>query len=71
MWVALYMCMETVLGISLYSYLYLKLAKPICLSYYLLCFLFNIIGEEESRTGSSQKWGGVGGGGPNKVYTCE
>jgi hypothetical protein len=33
--------MEATLGISLHSYLYLKLAKTICLSYYLLCFLFN------------------------------
>jgi hypothetical protein len=28
-------------GISLYSYLYLKPAKMLCLSFYLLCFLFN------------------------------
>jgi hypothetical protein len=51
--------MEAMLGISLYSYLYLKLAKMLCLSYYLLCFLFNKIGEE-SRTGSA--WEGAGGG---------
>jgi hypothetical protein len=44
--VAIHEYMETTLGISLYSYLYLQLSKPICLSYYLLCFLFNIIGEE-------------------------
>jgi hypothetical protein len=37
------------LGIFLYSYLYLKLAKMLCLSYYLLYFLFNKIGEEEGR----------------------
>jgi hypothetical protein len=41
MWVAIYMCMEAMLGISLYSYLYPKLAKTLCLSYYCLCFLFN------------------------------
>jgi hypothetical protein len=41
--------MEAMLGISLYNYLHLKLAKTICLSYYLLCFLFNKIGEEEGR----------------------
>jgi hypothetical protein len=35
-WVAIHMCMETMLGISLYSYLYLKLAKTPCLSYYLV-----------------------------------
>jgi hypothetical protein len=27
MWVVIYMCMEAMLGISLYSYLYFKLAK--------------------------------------------
>jgi hypothetical protein len=43
------------LGISLCSYLYLKLAETLRLSYYLLCFLFNIIGEQEGRTGSAQK----------------
>jgi hypothetical protein len=57
MWVVIHMCMEAMLGISLYSYLYLKLAKPLCLCYYLLCFLFNKIGEE-GRTGSAWKgWG--------------
>jgi hypothetical protein len=52
--------MEAMLGISLYSYLYLKLAKTLCLSYYCLCLLFNNIGEE-GRTGSAWKQGGVGG----------
>jgi hypothetical protein len=74
MWIAIYMHIETMLVISLYSYLYLKLAKMLCLSYYLLCFLFNKIRELEEGTGSSQKqraewrkrwrW-------PNNVYTCE
>jgi hypothetical protein len=45
------------LGISLRNYLYLKLAKMLCLSYYLLCFLFNKNGEE-GRTGSDWKQGG-------------
>jgi hypothetical protein len=35
MWVAIHKCMEATLGISLYSYLYLKPAKMLCL-YYLL-----------------------------------
>jgi hypothetical protein len=48
--------MKAMLGISLYSYLYLKLAKPLCLSYYRLCFFFNII-REEGRTGSARKQG--------------
>jgi hypothetical protein len=51
-----------VLAISLYSCPYLKLAKALCLSYYLLCFLFNKIGEE-GRTGSAWKCGQGGGGG--------
>jgi hypothetical protein len=54
MWIAIHKCMEAMLGISLYSYLYLKLAKPLCLSYYLLYFLFNKIGEE-GGTGSAWK----------------
>jgi hypothetical protein len=68
-WVAIHKCMEAMLGICLCSYPYLKLAKMLCLSYYLLCFLFNKIGEEEGRTGSFRKRGG--GGGSNNVYTCE
>jgi hypothetical protein len=68
MWVAAHMCMEELLGISLYSYLYLKLAKILCLPYYLLCFLFKKIREQE---GFSQKQGQERGDGPNNVYTCE
>jgi hypothetical protein len=45
-----------------------KLAKTF--SYYLLCFLFTKIGEQEGGTGYAQKWG-VEGGDPNNVYTCE
>jgi hypothetical protein len=68
--------MEATLGISLYSYLYPKLAKTICLSYYLLCFLFNKIGKE-GGTGSlwKQEVGGAEGvereGGTNNVHTCK
>jgi hypothetical protein len=48
------------LGISLYSYLYLKLAKKIPkLSDYFLCFLFNKIGKK-GRTGSALEVKGVG-----------
>jgi hypothetical protein len=47
--------MEATVGLSLYTYLYLKLAKPVCLSYNLLCFFLNKIGEQEGGTGSSQK----------------
>jgi hypothetical protein len=50
--------MEAMLGISLYRYLYLKRVKILCVSYYLLCFLFNKIREQEGRTGFSWKPGG-------------
>jgi hypothetical protein len=59
-WVAIHKCMEATLGISQNSYIYPKLAKMPCLSYYLLCFLFNKIGEEEGGKGSAWKWG-IGG----------
>jgi hypothetical protein len=57
MWVAIHKCMEAALEISLYTYLYPKLTKTLCLSYYLLCFLFNKIRKEEGRTGSAWMWG--------------
>jgi hypothetical protein len=47
----IHMCMEAMLGISLYRYLYLKLTKLLCLSYY----LFN---KKQGRTGSARKPGG-------------
>jgi hypothetical protein len=47
--------MERTLGISLYSYRYLKLAKTLCFSNYLLRFLFKKIGEQDDRTGSAWK----------------
>jgi hypothetical protein len=53
--VVIHMCMEAMLGISLYSYSYLKLAKTLCLSYYCLCLLFNKI-RDIGRTGSAWKW---------------
>jgi hypothetical protein len=71
-WVAIHKCMEAMLGISLCSYLYLKLAISICLSYYLLSFLFNKCGED-GETDSAYKWragGKKGRDGLNDVYTC-
>jgi hypothetical protein len=50
-----HLCLEAMLGISLYSYPYLNQQKC-CLSYYCLCLLFNKIGEKV-RTGSAWKWG--------------
>jgi hypothetical protein len=57
MWVAIHKCMEAALGISLYSYLHLKLAKTLSLSYYLLHFLFKKIGGQGDGTGSAWKQG--------------
>jgi hypothetical protein len=42
MWVVIFMFMEAMLGVSLYSYLYLKLAKMLCLSYYLFFNKINV-----------------------------
>jgi hypothetical protein len=55
MWVSIHKCMEATRGLSLYSYLYLQLAKTQCLSYYLLCFLFNKIREQEGGTGGGER----------------
>jgi hypothetical protein len=75
MWVAIHKYMEAMLGISMYNHLYLKLAKMLRFSYYLLCFLFNKIGEQEGRTGSARKQeGGCAGEGqregvcPNNIH---
>jgi hypothetical protein len=46
--------METTQGISLYSSPYLKLAKMPHFSYYLLCFFFNKIREQEGGTGQGR-----------------
>jgi hypothetical protein len=65
-WVAIHNCMEAMLRICLYNYLYPKLANTIDISYFFLCFLFNKI--REGRTGSAWKGKvaevvGVSGGG--------
>jgi hypothetical protein len=67
-WVAMHKCMEATLGISLYSYLYFKIAKMLCLSSCLLCFLFIKIGEQEGGTGSARKQG-MGAGGDEVAQT--
>jgi hypothetical protein len=56
MWVVIHMCMETTQGISLYSYPYLKLAKTPCFIYYLKCFFFYKISEQEDRRMERRKW---------------
>jgi hypothetical protein len=73
-WVVIHICMETTQGISLYSYLYLRLAEMLCFSYYLLSFFFNKTRKQEGRTGSNprQRVGErEGEDGPNNVYTCK
>jgi hypothetical protein len=74
--VVIHKCMEAMLGISLDSYSYLKVATMLCLSYYGLCLLFNKI--VEGRTDSAWKqrgWGkreeARGRDGPNNVCTYE
>jgi hypothetical protein len=52
--------MEAMLGISLYSYFHLKLAKTLCFPYYRLCFLFNKIRKQAGGTGSVRKQEGKG-----------
>jgi hypothetical protein len=47
MWVAMYMCIETILEISLYSYLYLKLAKQYV--FFLLSLMFSLQQNQRTR----------------------
>jgi hypothetical protein len=55
--------MEAMIGISLYSYPYLKQAKMLCLSYYCLCLLFNKLEKRAeqvlrgSKAGDGREWG--------------
>jgi hypothetical protein len=77
--VVIHICMERQ-GHSLCSYLYLKLAKMSCFSYFK--FFFYKIREQEDRTGSALGEGGTGGReevvgkgyegeySANNVYTC-
>jgi hypothetical protein len=46
MWVAIHKCMEAMLGISLYSYLYVKLANMLCL---IISYVFSSIKLENKR----------------------
>jgi hypothetical protein len=65
-WTAIHMCMEATLGISLYSYLYLKLTKT-------LSFLLSLMFSTKLQNKRAEKVlprSGCGGGGLNNVYTC-
>jgi hypothetical protein len=59
MWVATHMCMEAMLGISLYSYLYLKLAKT--LSFFIISYVFTSTKSENKRTEQVLPRSGDGG----------
>jgi hypothetical protein len=74
MWVTIYMCKEAMLRISLYSYLYLKLANT--LFFFKFSVMFSL--QQNGRTrGKSRFWQEVGGdegrreGGSINVYTCK
>jgi hypothetical protein len=70
------MCMEAMLGITLYRYLYLKLANMLYLSYYL--FMFSLQQNQRTRGWNRFCLGGEGAGevgvegsGTNNVCTCK
>jgi hypothetical protein len=70
MWVAIHKCMDTTQGISLYSYLHLKLAKMPCFSFYIIWF-FSSTKLENKRAEQVLASGSGGGGGPENVCTCK
>jgi hypothetical protein len=69
MWVAIHKCMEATLGISLYSYLYLKLAKWYI--FLIIFFVFSSTKLENKRAKQVLPGSGVGVQGANNVYTCK
>jgi hypothetical protein len=69
MWIAIHMCMETTLRISMYSYLYLKLAK--CDVFLFISYVFSSTKSEKRRAEQFLPRNRDGGDGPNNVYTCK
>jgi hypothetical protein len=76
--VVIHLCMEAMLGISLYTHVYLKLTKMLCLSYYLNVFSSTKLEKraEQVLPGSECGRGGRGAGtggrdGSNNIYTYE
>jgi hypothetical protein len=69
MWAVIHMCMETTQGISLYSYLHLKLQK-----YHVFLIIFYVFSSTKSENKRvEQVLPGGGGrevGSPNNVHTC-
>jgi hypothetical protein len=60
-WVVICMCMEAMLRISLYSFLYLKLAKTLCLL--ILTYVFSSTKSENKRSEQVLTRSGRRGGG--------
>jgi hypothetical protein len=75
MWVVIHMCMEAILGSSLNSYLYLKLAKhyvSLIISYVFSSTKLENKRAEQVLPGSGGRVGSGGRGcGPNNVFTRE
>jgi hypothetical protein len=70
-WVIIHICMETTQRISLYSYLYLKLA---CHDFLIIFYVFSSTKSENKRVDQvlprGRGWRAWGGG-PNNVCTCK
>jgi hypothetical protein len=63
MWVSIHMSMETMLGISLYSYLYLKLTKNT------MSFLFHVFSSTKLENKRVEQEGPEAGGGGEAAQT--
>jgi hypothetical protein len=73
--VVIYMSMEAMLGISLYLYLSLRLAKTLC---FFLSLMFSLqqnwrrrVSEEGGGEWKGKEWRAGRRNGPNNVYTYE
>jgi hypothetical protein len=60
MWIVIYKCMEATLGISLYSYLYLKVAK--CIVFVIISYVFSSTKLENKRVEQILPGSGAGVG---------
>jgi hypothetical protein len=62
MWVAIYICVEIMLGISLYSYFYLKLGKKTHYVFFIISYVSSSTKSKNKRTeqvlSRSGEWGG-------------
>jgi hypothetical protein len=77
-WVVIHICLEAMLGITLYSYTYLKLPKTLCL---IVDYFFSstklekkveqVLSGSKGVGRSEQGWGERGRDGPNNVCTFE